>query len=206
MKILDLEIIDGYEIVTAVSFPAVDPEATRRKVSFVLSENPDLKNTKTGEELYAENVVFAHCGPDQRIVEDREGDGLQAALENLGDHEKLLSSGEPVADWRNVEYWVKNQAWEKQKIELLGEKIPVNGVLPENLSTSQQREIGEERDVQRIAALTPEARAAEKQERLNAAKREATLLKSDADIAGEEFNAAAWFQAKKTEIETKYGA
>jgi hypothetical protein len=205
MKILNIAIIDGYEIVTGVSLPAVDPEATRNKVSFILSENPDLKNIKTAEALYAENVVFALCGPAQRAVEDQEGDVFQAALENLGGHEKLLSSGEPVDDWRNAEYWVKNQAWEKQKIEQLGEKVPANGVLPENLTAPQQREIHEEQDLKRIAGLTLDERAAEKQERLNAAKREATLLKSDAEIAGEEFDASAWFQAGKAEIEAKYG-
>jgi hypothetical protein len=204
MKVLNLQIIDGYETVISVSLPAVDPEATRDAVTAVLSGNPDLKKTKTEEELYAENAVLAHCGPHQRLVEDSEGDAFQAALHNPGDHTKLLSSGETVADWRNTEYWVKNQTWKKQKIETLGELVPANGILPENLTASQQEEMAEEKEAGRISRLSPDEKNKEKQERLNALKREATLLKSDADIAGEAFDAAAWYQARQAEITAKY--
>jgi hypothetical protein len=96
--------------------------------------------------------------------------------------------------------------WEKRKIERLGETIPVGGVSEKDLSQVHRKEIADEKEVTRISDLTPEQRNQEKNDRLNAAKREATLLKSDADIAGEQFDAAGWFQTKKAEIETKYGS
>jgi hypothetical protein len=200
-----LQIVDGFEIVIGVSNPTVDPVETENRVNLILSENPDLKNTKTLEELYAENTVPAHNIPNQKLVEDSEGGEFQAALDSLGDHKKLLSSGETIDDWRNTEYWVKNQVWKKQKIETLGETLPANRVLEEDLTESQRKEMAEEKKSERISKLTPEERATEKQDRLNTLKREATLLKSDAEIAGEPFDAAAWFQAKKAEVEAKYG-
>jgi hypothetical protein len=205
MKALNLQIIDGFEIVTSVSKPTIDPVETEERVNPILSENPALKNTKTLEELYADNAVPAHNIPNQKLVEDSEGDEFQTALDKPGDHKKLLSTGETIDDWRNTEYWVKGQTWTKQKIETLGETLPADGILEEDLTESQRKEIAEEKEIERISKLTPEERATEKQDRLNALKREATLLKSDAEIAGEDFNALAWFQAKKAEVEAKYG-
>jgi hypothetical protein len=232
MKALILQIIDGFEVVIGVSNPTIDPVETENAVNLILSENPDIKKTKTLEELYAENAVPAHNIPNQKLVEDSEGGEFQAALDRLsghkeplssgetadeGDesqstsdkpdnHKKLLSSGAIIDDWRNTEYWVKGQTWEKQKIETLGETPPADGILEENLTESQRKEMAEEKEIKRISKLTPEKRNTEKQDRLNALKREATLLKSDAEIAGETFDAPAWFQEKKAELEAKYGA
>jgi hypothetical protein len=206
MKVLNLELIDGYEIIIGVSKPTVDPAATTVRVDSILSENPALAKTKTEEELYSENAVFARCGPGQRLVEDAEGEEFQTTLAGLGYHEKLESSGEKIADWRGVEFWMKDQKWEKLRIERLGETIPEGGVLEKDLNASQRAEIAVDKEIERISNLTPEQKNKEKTDYLNAAKREATLLKSDADIAGEQFDASAWFQVRKAEIETKYGS
>jgi hypothetical protein len=204
MKALNFQVIDGYEIVTLISRPEIDPQETQKRVEMLLVEHPEL--TKTESELYSEYAVHAHGIANQRLVEDTVGDDFEASLSTLDEHEKLLSSGEKIADWRNTEFWIKDQVWKKQKIECLGETIPADGILEKDLNASQRTKIGEEGEHRRILALTPEHRAKEKNDRLNAAKREATLLKSDAEIAGEDFNAPAWFQAKKAEIEAKYGA
>jgi hypothetical protein len=206
MKVLHLQIIDGYEIVTRVSLPAVDPEKTKAGIDSLLSENPELGNAKTEGELYAEYAVPARGATNQRIVEDAAAAGFEAALAALGEREKLLSSGGKIADWRNVEFWVKGQKWEKQKIGRLGEAIPEGGVPGKDLSDSQWAEIAADEETGRISGLTPEQKEKEKNDLINAAKREATLLKSDADIAGEPFDAPAWFQAKKAGIEMKYGS
>jgi hypothetical protein len=206
MKVLNLELTDEYEIIIGVSKPTVDPAATMVRVDHLLSENPTLAKTKTEEELYSENAVFARCGPGQRFVEDAEGEEFQTTLAGLGEHEKLESSGKKTADWRGVEFWIKDQRWEKLKIGRLGETIPEGGVLEKDLNASQRAEIAADKEIERISNLTPEQKDRGKTDRLNAAKREATLLKSDADIAGEQFDASAWFQAKKAEIETKYGS
>jgi hypothetical protein len=206
MKTLFFQIIDGYEIVVGISNPTIDPEDTRKKVDSILAENPDLAKTKTEEELYSEYAVFAHNVPYQKLVEDAAGEDFQTALAILNDHEKLLSSGEKIADWRNANFWKKDPTWKKETIKRLGETIPADGFLEEDLDETQRKEIAEEEEVRRIAGLTPEQKNKEKEALLNAAKREATLLKSDADIAGEQFDASAWFRGKKADIEEKYGS
>jgi hypothetical protein len=206
MKAINFQIIDDYEIVTLVSRPGIDPQETQKRVELLLSENPELKLTKTEAELYSEYAVPAHGISNQKLVEDTAGDDFEAALAALGEHEKLLSSGEKIADWRNTEFWIKGRVWEKEKIVRLGETVPPEGILEKDLNESQRLEVAEERENKRISDLAPEQRDKEKNDRLNAVKREATLLKSDAEIAGEKFDAPAWFQAKKAEIEAKYGS
>ncbi|MDR0641393.1 MAG: hypothetical protein LBG07_02935 [Treponema sp.] len=203
MKTKNIEIIDGYKIVVSISAPTIDPEETKNKINSILSLNPDIKETKTEEDLYTENAVF-YCGPNQELVEDQEGSDLQTILNTLGDHKKLLSTGEKINDWRNTEYWVKNQVWEKKKIEILGKTIPKNGILEENLNKAQREEMAEEKETRRISKLTPDEKVEEKQNRISALKREAVLLKNEADIVGEEFDAPAWFQTQKEQIEGKY--
>jgi hypothetical protein len=195
-----------YEVVTLVSSPGIDPQKTQKRVELLLSENPSLKLTKTEAELYSEYAVPEHGIANQKIVENTVGDDFESALAALGEHERLLLSGEKIADWRDVEFWIKGQVWKKQKITHLGETVPAEGILEKDLTEPQRLEIAEEQENKRISDLTPEQRAKEKNDRLNAAKREASLLKSDAEIAGDEFNAPAWFQAKKAEIEKKYGS
>jgi hypothetical protein len=206
MKALNLQNIDGFEIVTHVSKLTINPEKTTAKIDLLLSENPELKKTKTENELYSENAVPVYGVANQKIAEDSIGANFETKLAGLGKHKKLLSSGDEIADRRNVEFWIKGQKWEKQKIERLGDTIPEDGILEENLSDPQRAEIAADKEIERISNLTPEQRDKEKTNLLNSAKREATLLKSDAEIAGEQFDAAGWFQAKKTEIETKYGS
>ncbi|MDR3147767.1 MAG: hypothetical protein LBU00_05250 [Treponema sp.] len=203
MKALDLQMIDGYEIMSGVSTPAIDPEETRARIDLLLSENPDLR-TMSEDDLYLKYAVPVHGTTNQRVVEDTVGKEFEALLSTLSEHEKILSSGTIIADWRGKEFWTKGQKWEKRKIEHLGESLPENGFFESDLTAIQRTEIQQELEQERISKLTPEQKAQEKDGCLKAAKREASLLKSDADIAGEQFDAPAWFQTKKAEIEAKY--
>jgi hypothetical protein len=160
MKILNFQTIDGYEILISVSNPAVDPAATEARIKSTLSGSH-----KPEKELYSENIVFARCGPGQRLVNDTEGDNLQTALDGLTVHEKLSSSGEKIPDWRNIEFWIKDQKWKKQKIGRLGELIPEGGVLGENLDDFQRDEIAADMESERVSGLTPEQINTEKNKR-----------------------------------------
>jgi hypothetical protein len=163
MKILNFQTIDGYEILFSVSNPPVDPAATEARIKSILSDS--RIPVKSKEELYSENVVFARCGPSQRLVNDAEGDDFQTALDGLTDHEKLLSSGEKIPDWRNIEFWIKGQKWEKIKIEKLGEPVPQGGVLEEDLNNSQRDEIAADIESERVSGLTPEQKTTEEKNR-----------------------------------------
>jgi regulator of protease activity HflC (stomatin/prohibitin superfamily) len=118
----------------------------------------------------------------------------------------LQLSGNTIADWMNTEYWIKQDGvWNKQKIERMGETLLQNAVVPEELSqTQQQHEIAEQNEAERFANLTLDQKAEEKEAALTAAKREVRILKEEAEIAGEPFDAATEYQLRKTRIEKKY--
>jgi hypothetical protein len=123
----------------------------------------------------------------------------------LKEHEKLAIEGAVIPDNRGVEYWRKQGgAWAKTKIEDAGVPLPPGAVLPESLTETQRAEIAAQEEAARTAALTPEQKAAEMEARINAVKREAALKKTEAEITGEEFDAKAWFNQQKAEIEAKY--
>jgi len=130
---------------------------------------------------------------------------LEGILDNLGSHEKLQLSGDTITDLRNTEYWIEQAGvWGKHKIECLGETLPQNAVLPDELSQTQQQEIAEQNEVTRLANLTPDQRIEEKETALAVAKREVRYLKEEAEIAGEPFDAAKEFQLRKAKIKEKY--
>jgi hypothetical protein len=205
MKTVTFVEIENCQIITAVGNASPDPEETNARVDAVIVKNPDILLKKTREELLAGNVVFARLGQGQKNVGDDEGENLKRMLDNLGKDEKLLLSGDAVTDLRNTEYWVKQAGvWNKQKIERMGETLPQDAVLPDELSQPQQREISGQDEAARYANLTPEQKAGEKEAALSAAKREVRCLKEEAEIAGESFDAKAEYQLRKAKIEQKY--
>jgi len=205
MKIITFVKIENYQIITNIGEASPDPAETNNIVEAIIAENPDILLKKTRDELLEENVVFARLGHGQKYIDDAEVKNLEDVFDKLAPHEKLCLSGDIVVDLRNTEYHTKqNGVWNKQKIEHLGETLPQNAVLPDNLSPEQQQEIAEQDEKERVANLTPDQKAEEKETALAAAKREARCLKEEAEIAGEPFDAAREYQLKKATIEEKY--
>jgi hypothetical protein len=76
--------------------------------------------------------------------------------------------------------------------------------LPADLTEAQRTEIAAQKEAKRIAALTPEAKETEKEARLDAAADEADRLERRAKIQGKDFDTAAYYAEKQSEIEAKY--
>jgi predicted DNA binding CopG/RHH family protein len=206
MKIINFVEIENYQIITSIGNASPDPEETNNKVDAIIAENPDILLNKTKVELLVENIVFARLGQGQKYVDDDEGEKLEGIFYNLGSHEKLLLSGDTITDLRETEYWIKKAGvWEKNKIKCMGETLPQNAVLPDNLSQTQQQELKDQNEEARLANLTETQRDEEKGVALAAAKREVRYLKEEAEIAGEPFDAAVEYQSRKVKIEEKYG-
>jgi len=205
MKTITFTEIENYQIITSINNALPDPEETKTIVESIIAKNPDILLKKTREELLEANAVFARLGQWQKNVDDVEGERLNCILDILGSHEKLQLSGDTIADLRNTEYWIKQDSgWEKHKIEHIGETLPTNVVLPDELSTAQQHEIAEQNEAARFANLTPVQKTKEKEAALSAVKREVRCLKEEAEIAGEPFDAAMEYQLRKVSIEEKY--
>ena len=197
--------IDNYCIITSINVAAPDPEKTQKQVEAITKSFPEVLNKKTQDELLNENIVFSRPGSGQKNVDDTEGKKLYDLFANLGRHERLQISGDAIAGWIGAECWIKqSDIWVKKKIELLGETLPHGAVLPDELSQTQQQEIADQIERERIANLTPEQKTQEKENAVAAAKREVRFLKEEAEIADEPFNAKAEYQSRKTAIEQKY--
>jgi len=205
LKTITFAEIENYQIIVGIENATCDPEETRAKVEAIITKNPDILLKKTRDELFKENEVLVRLGKEQKNVEDVEGERLKCIFENLGSHEKLQLSGDTIPDQRDTEYWIKQaNTWNKHKIEYLGETLPQNAVLSDKLSETQQQEIAEQDEEVRLANLTPDQKAEEKEAAIIAAKREVRNLKEEAEIAGESFDAKTEYQLRKAKIDKKY--
>jgi hypothetical protein len=205
MKTITFIEIEKSQIITSIENASIDPEETNKAVEIIIEKNPNILLTKTRESLLSENVKFAKVGYGQKNVDDTEGEKLKDLFASLEPHEKLCLSGKKISDLRDTEYLIKKAGiWEKEKIEHLGEALPANAVLPDKLSQIQQKEIAEQTEKLRIANLTPEQKAEEKEAALSAVKREVRNLKEEAEIADESFDSKAEYQKRKAKIDEKY--
>jgi hypothetical protein len=80
---------------------------------------------------------------------------------------------------RGIEYWLKQEdRWQKNKIEQLGVSLPEGVILDKDLTSGQLKEIAAQTEEARIATLTTEEKAAEKQKALDNLADEAARLVS----------------------------
>lgn len=155
--------------------------------------------------LMAENAEYCLPNPaSEQIISDEEYARIKPLFEALGENEQLLLAGGTVKDFRGEKYWLKKDAWISVTISALGEAIPKGAVLESQLTDAQSQEISDESEANRISALTAEEKAAELKSVLQATAQSASNQKQVADITGEPFDASAWYQAQKIEIEKKY--
>jgi hypothetical protein len=123
----------------------------------------------------------------------------------------LTEGLEIIPDFRNVEYWQKQDGrWGKTKIEHIGETVPSDAVVPDSLTAPQRAEIAAQEKADRIAALSPVDKEAEKQAQIKAVIHEAVIKKQEAELEAEVNNASltfdpvAWARERKSEIEAIY--
>jgi len=154
--------------------------------------------------LYEENRQPCECGPNQCCCGGKYAE-LKAKYDALGEHERLTSEGEVIADWRGAEYWIKTGGkWKKDKIEFIGQ-VPGQGfVLSDSLTPEQQKEISEQQEAERITAMTSEEKAKAKQSALDNLADEADRLDRRNRIQRKAFDPVAWYDEHKEEIEAKY--
>jgi len=202
MKVRFKEKIGDHTIIKIVTDAAVDSVKTMRKIEPMKKSGMSKQDIKR---LYMENLVYADYGAEGELIGDAEGEADQRRLEARGENRLLLDNGEYIADHRNVEFWKKeNGQWIKERIEKLGVSLPVGAVLPDKLTTEQNKEITDQQEKKRIGALGLKEKAAELLSRIRSLAREASQKAEDAELLGETFNKKEWFEQKKAELEKAY--
>jgi hypothetical protein len=194
--------IGEYTIIRFIDNAAVDPEKTKSKIKSMIA--PEMKEGDI-EKIYNDNLVYANIDQEAEHIEDEAAEQMQRKLDGRGENRQLLDNGEYIADYRGAEYWFKNSdKWEKEKIEEIGVDLPEHAVLQDDITAEQQAEISLQREEERIAALTPEEKEKEKNNRLHALARETIMKAEEAELLGEVFDKTGCLQLKKADIEKIY--
>jgi hypothetical protein len=206
-----LEKIGKHTIIRGIEDCPVDPEATGRAVAEQIAANPALADAdpKTLFETHA--VYFVNFGPERKLLSEAECPVCQAKFDALKEHQRLTEALEIISDFRDIEYWQKTGGrWAKQKITDLEIIVPADAVLPDALTEEQRAEIAAQERADRIAALSPAEKEAEKEQLIKAAIHEANIKRQDAELEAEvngeplAFDAVAWARERKSEIEAMY--
>jgi hypothetical protein len=207
MKMVEiLEEIDGHTIISGFDVCPIDPEATKVAVEKQIAKNPALAEGDM-ETLFETYTAYSIVGPGRKCLTEAEHAEHKAKFDALREHERLTEGLAILPDYRGVEYWRQSGGrWGKAKIEQLGVAMPDGAVLDKDLSPEQRGEITAQQESDRVAGLSGEQKAAEKQARLDAAADEADRLSRRAQIQSKAFDAAAWYGEKAAEIEAKYAS
>lgn len=204
MKVIGFLEIDEYKIITAIEEVSADPEATKAEIA--KQENIDIDSVvelDNYEELFERYKVPFHLKPNQIRLDDPDAEILEEKKAGLNQNQLLLVTGEILANYVGTEYWRQvNGKWEKQKIERLGEEPA--GPTQEELSPEQQEEIRAQEEESRICCMSPEERAEALQRELDALADEAARLEKRAQIQGNVFDTAAWYQEHAAAVREKY--
>jgi hypothetical protein len=206
-----LEKIDGHTIIKGFDVCPIDPEATKAAVEDQIKKNPDLAQTDL-KTLFATYAVYSvNPAPGRKLISEADYGVHKAQFDALKEHQCLTEELEIIPDFRNTEYWEQLEGrWVKHKIEHIGETVPATAFLPDALTEAQRAEIAAQEQTDRIAALSPEEKEAEKQARIKAVIHEAVIKKQEAELEAEvndtplTFDSVAWSRERKSEIEVLY--
>jgi len=194
--------IGDYSIIQNIADAAVDAVRTQKGIKSLLK--PEMTK-EDRERLYMENLVYANVGPETELIDDNMAKELQQKLDTKEEHSLLLSNGDYLPNFYDVEYWnKKNGKWVKSKIDEIGIAPPKAAVLLDKLSREQQEEINAQQEEERIANLTPEKKEEEKDARLHALAREALNKAEEAELLGQVFDKKAWVSSKIQNVERMY--
>jgi len=170
-------------------------------------------------EIVQENAIYFTPKTDETIISSEEAETLKAQFEALPektvlvideDENGTLQSNELV-DHRGEVYWTRdvNGIWRKETVMTLGETLPIDSTLPEELTPEQWQEIVEQIEQARIDALSTDERNQEFEEHRKTTRREAIFMKEELimDGVGETealSQAWAWSDNKLAELRTRY--
>ena len=200
------EIVDGHEVVIDARERTYDPQETAR---YVKEHFPEAKEEELVR-LFEENKQYAPLQQNERALPDNTCHMYKEKRANLKSDEKLLSDGTIINDYRNKEYWIKeDDRWAKNKILQLGADIPQSAIPADDLHNEeyqvQREEITRQEETDRLLSLTPEQKEQELQAALDNLADEAARLEKRAQIQGKVFDAIAWYQEGEAGLYAKYG-
>lgn len=147
--------------------------------------------------------------PGVTEIDDTTRADLVSKLSGLAAGTRLLPDGSTIVDKMGVTYWEKPvDTWTETVIDDLGLDVPASNAWQwDELDAAQVAEITDQLDLERIAALDPVVREAEKQDMLGQALTTAALKKAEFEIMNVPDPLAAsqqWYADQVAYIEDRY--
>jgi hypothetical protein len=163
--------------------------------------------------IRAANTVYFPCGANEDAITDEQyaslkaaGDVLAAERDGLGADAQLLLNGGRVADYRKQTFWtLTGSTWTSRTISKLGDSPAAGEIADEDLTSDQRSQIQAQLEAARIAALTPDQKAAELAAVLSSLADQAVAMDAKASIQGTAATGKAWYASQAAIANGKYG-
>lgn len=175
-----------------------------------LNENLKLKKIQ----LIKDNAVYQETGENQIDLNETQYLDFQIKLVDIRSYcnstkkrRFLISSGDVIDDNRGRIVWIKNVKWEKRTLQFLVDLKGTLEIWEDELTEEQQGEIIIQIEIDRMEALTPEEKEAEKIMMLDAALKQSVQMRNELEIQGDPDalqKAQDWYNAEVVKIEEKY--
>ena len=155
------------------------------------------------------NAVYFIPKPGEEVIEDAEAATIKTKMEAAYAADSVLTRDmKQVCDYRGNIYYKKiSGKWQGQEISRLGIEPAKGSVLAKNLSEADLTEITEQAEADRIAALKPDARQAEKEAIITGLANMANAMRGRLEIQGDSKalqKAQDWYNAEVAKAEAKY--
>lgn len=155
--------------------------------------------------IYKENEVYFEPSKNEIHVEDNEFD----ILSGLFSKNSIVSiDGDIVIDYRDVYYSKQGKKWTKHEIENLGFEPESEWIKKSVLSDIQIKEIQEQFEQERIAALSKDEKELESENLKKQALSESVYMRSELEILGDSkalTKSQKFYNNKCAEIDAAYG-
>lgn len=189
-------------------------KAEMEKFNAIQTELLPLATTLKQEfaRLTLEHAVYFNLPEGEELREDSEADEISAALESAASNNSViaLQGGEiiEVVDNRGKRFYQKSGGrWVGAEITKLGETAKKSAIAEADLTDDQRAEIAEQNESDRVAALKPADKEAEKAAVLKSLAQAAASKKAELEITGDSKaleTAQSWYQSEAAIVEAKY--
>jgi hypothetical protein len=158
----------------------------------------------------AKNAVYFDPGKNEEIIDPAEMVDLINKSGEIPAGCILCRDGSYIEDNRGKVHWVKSSGkWAKTTIGKLGDKLPAGEIWETDLDDAQKQEIADQLESERLIALSPTEKTAEKDSIIEGLALQAVTMRSKLEIQGTSESAALtqsqdWYNAEVALIETKY--
>lgn len=157
--------------------------------------------------LFAEHAEYAKPPQGEDLIADVQAEELKSKHALRGYGRALLMDGTTAPDLRRGVCWMP-KPWKRVEILKLGQDWPAGAIVDDQLTDDQRAEIAVQQETDRVASLSPDARAAEAAQAQASALQAAAQKRSELEISGDTGALAksqAEYQNALLELDVKYG-